>query len=138
MESETRMVYVVSTETEVVYVGEAYTDLKTRMSRGFVPRRHYARTGHARGGYKGYKWIDLIEPEDANSLTVDAFMFGADFNDADYRCVIEGVEGDLVHIIRANDGKWPAYQNEIHFSNQEGAYATAEAIYETIKNFENE
>lgn len=130
--SETRMVYVLSKNREILYVGEGYTDIKSRMNRGFIPRRYFARTGTARNGYKGYKWIDLLIPQDAAPLTLDVFMFEEEFNDDALRCIIEGIEGELVYLIRSHTERWPEYQNEIHFSNQEGTAEVAKKIYEIV------
>ncbi len=125
---DTRIIYTVRSKKEVVYVGEASSGLETRFKRGFSSRRHFERTGKARKGYKGYRWADLIIPPNSPSLHVDAFIFGKKYNAENARRVIEGIEGELVFLIR-RAGEWPDYQNEIHFSNQEGALEVAEKIF---------
>lgn len=102
------------------------------MRTGFVAYRHYQRTKKKRGGYQGYKWIDLLLGADRNNIFVDAFLFGPEFDER--RPFIEAVEGELVYLVRKETEGWPDYQNEIHFSNQPGAYATASEMYETLTN----
>ena len=44
---------------------------------------------------------------------------------------VESVEAELVYLIRKKTGKWPCFQNEIHFSNHnlKKAKEIALAIY---------
>jgi len=131
-----RMVYVVRKNEKIIYVGEAKRELVTRMQTGFVAYRHFKRTDKKRGGYQGYKWIDLLLEGDRDELFVDAFLFGPEYDEN--RSFIEGIEGELVFLVRKETRRWPDYQNEIHFSNQPGAFETAQKIYQKIIESSNE
>lgn len=112
-----RLLYVVKDKNTFLYVGEAKSALKTRFHRSFASYRHYKRVGKARGGYKGYKWIELLDPEKNTPVNLDiyAVLFPSSFND--YRNRIEAIEGEIVWEIRKRTNQWPVFQNEIHFNN---------------------
>jgi hypothetical protein len=127
-----RLIYLVKNQDDFLYVGEAKSCLKTRLSRGFYSYRHYKRTNKKRGGYGGYKWIDLFDKDNqevsfVNKLDIVAILFDTSFNETRHK--IEAIEGELVYIIKKKTGKWPLYQNEIHFNNR---YKDAENIAEKI------
>ncbi|TDE05820.1 hypothetical protein [Flavobacterium sandaracinum] len=44
------------------------------------------------------------------------------------RSFVEAVEGELVYLVRQKTGKWPLFQNEIHFNNCDGALEVAEDV----------
>ena len=132
LKSLTRLIYVVRSEEEFLYVGEAIGALKKRLQSGFGSYRHYQREKKARKGYKGYKWIKPFEEMEQPQFTVDAFIFSEKYSPADQREVIEAIEGEVVHLIRSKTSKWPQYQNEIHFNNKEGAEDAAKAILSAI------
>jgi len=134
LKSTTRLIYVVRSAHDFLYVGEAKSALKTRLQRGFTSYRHYQRTKVARGGYKGYKWIALFAKVEKAQFSVDAFLFSKEYSPPTQREVIEAIEGELVYLIRKQTGEWPQYQNEIHFNNKEGAEDTAKAILSAILN----
>lgn len=48
------------------------------------------------------------------------------------RDVIEAIEGELVYLIRNKFGYWPKFQNEIHFSNCDGAKEIAMEILRIV------
>lgn len=128
LESPTRLIYAVILDREVFYIGEARSSLLTRLRRGFAAYRRYLRNGHALNGYKGYKWIPRLIEDNNLEIEVHAFIFGADFDPDERRCEIEAVEGDMAYLVRTTNGKWPTYQNEIHFGNHAGAPETAKQI----------
>ncbi|MCR9099841.1 MAG: hypothetical protein NXI25_07805 [bacterium] len=132
--SPTRLVYVVRITDEFLYVGEAIGALKKRLQNGFNAYRYYQREKKGRRGYKGYKWIELFETEPHRPFTVDAFIFSGEYSPDEKRADIEAIEGELVYLIRNQTGKWPIYQNEIHFNNKEGAEDAAKAILSAIQN----
>ncbi|WP_157976112.1 hypothetical protein [Lewinella sp. IMCC34191] len=132
LECPTRLLYVVVFENEIVYIGEARSSLNTRLHRGFVAYRHYLRTGKARNGYKGYKWIEILNNNNASELKIYSFLFEKEFDPEERRCEIEAVEGEMAYLVRGILDKWPTYQNEIHFGNHKGAPATAKAIIQEI------
>ncbi len=133
LHTERRILYVVKNGDDFLYVGEAKSSLKIRFDRGFIAYRYYKRNGDGRGGYKGYKWIELLETSNME-LQVFAFVFNSDYDKDDSRKVIEAIEGELVYLIRNNYGYWPKFQNEIHFQNIEGAKEIAEGILEKALN----
>ena len=125
-----RLLYIVMFQNEFLYVGEAKAELKIRFQRGFSSYRHFLRTGKARGGYKGYRWIELMEP--GKELTVWVVLFPANYDDK--REFVEAIEGEVVLIIRNQTGKWPTYQSEIHFNNKmQNASEIASKIMDKMK-----
>ncbi len=129
-----RLLYIVKLNEQFLYVGEAKSELKTRFQRGFSSYRYFKRTGKARGGYKGYKWIKLLDPTEGkpNQLDVWAILFDSSYDDN--RDSIEAIEGEIVWKIRNQTNKWPTYQNEIHFNNDlKDANLIANKILEDLK-----
>ena len=126
-----RKLYIVYHGNEILYVGEAHTSIKTRFQRGCTAFNHYTIKGKARGGYKGYKWLDKIDNPQRN-LTVSVITFSQEYDDKEKRTFIEAIEGELVYLIRNKLGYWPDFQNEIHFSNCDGAKEIAESILEKV------
>ena len=120
-----RKLYIVYHGNEILYVGEAHTSIKTRFQRGCTAFNHYTIIGKARGGYKGYKWLDKIDNPQRN-LTVSVVTFPEEYNSN--REFIEAIEGELVYLVRNKLGYWPKFQNEIHFSNYDGAKEIAGVI----------
>lgn len=122
---ERRKIYLISRANEILYVGEANSSIKTRFQRSSNSFNYYVRNNIARGGYKGYKLFDK-EKNPIRNLSVLAVIFN---EDADHeRGFVEAVEGELVYLIRQKTGNWPLFQNEIHFSNCDGALKIAEEI----------
>jgi hypothetical protein len=115
-----RLLYVIKNGNEFLYVGEAKSNLKNRITRGFIAYRFWKRNGQARKGYKGYKWIELFDQEESSKtlkqLRLTCFIFDESRNDK--REFIEAIEGELVLLIRNHTGQWPLFQNEIHFNNE--------------------
>lgn len=133
---ERRKLYVIIDGNEVLYVGEASTSIKTRFQRGCTSFNYYILNQKARGGYKGYKWLNKVN-NPIRELIVLVVIF--DKSKDNNREFIEAIEGELVYLIRNKFGFWPKFQNEIHFSNNEAAKKIAEVILEkTIINFNNE
>ena len=121
--------YVVSYSNQVLYIGEANTSIKTRFQRGCNAYNYYKRNNTARNGYKGYKWLDK-ENNFLRNLKVVVATFSMEYDDR--RDFIEAIEGELVYLIRNKTGYWPEFQNEIHFSNCEGAKEIAEKILSEV------
>lgn len=128
---ERRKLYIVYHGTEILYIGEAHTSIKTRFQRGCAAFNHYTINGKARGGYKGYKWLDKIENPQRN-LTVSVITFPKEYDDKEKRRFIEAIEGELVYLVRNKFGYWPKFQNEIHFSNCEEAKVFAISILNEV------
>lgn len=126
---ERRKLYIISNGAEILYVGEANTSIKVRFQRGSVAYNYYTKNEVARGGYKGYKWLNKIDnpKRELNFLAV-IFDESLDKN----RTFVEAVEGELVYLIRQKTGKWPLFQNEIHFSNCDGALEVALEVLEKV------
>ena len=130
---ERRKLYVIHHNDEILYIGEANNSIKTRLQRGCNSSNYFSKNGKARGGYKGYKWLNK-----ENNIHRNLFISVAIFNDSyDHkRDFIEAIEGELVYLIRNKLNYWPKFQNEIHFSNYDGAKEIAEKIFSTIVNKE--
>ena len=127
---EKRKLYIVYHEKEILYVGEAHTSIKTRFQRGCNAYNYYKKNNDvARGGYKGYKWLNK-DNNPLRNLTVSVVIFPEEYDNN--REIIEAIEGELVYLIRNKTGNWPTFQNEIHFSNCDEAKKVAEDIMELI------
>jgi hypothetical protein len=122
---ERRKLYVVYYGNEILYVGEANTSIKKRFQRSCSSYNHYITKGKARGGYKGYKWLNKKDNAQ-RSLKLAVVTFSAEYDDK--RDFIEAIEGELVYLIRNKYSYWPMFQHEIHFSNCDGAIEIAEGI----------
>lgn len=110
LNEEYRKLYIVSSKTHYLYVGDANTSINKRFQRGFAAYRSFVSHGKGRNGYKGYKWI---EPgEKTGSLEVIVVIFKSEPLSRNF---VEAIEGEIVYLIRKKTGEWPIYQNEIHF-----------------------
>lgn len=128
---ERRKLYIVYHEKEALYVGETNTSIKTRFHRGCTFFNHFIKNGKARGGYKGYKWLNKNN-NSTRSLKIAVVTFSDDYDPEHKRGFIKAIEGELVYLIRNKFGYWPKFQNEIHFSNCDGAKEIAEVILDNI------
>lgn len=126
-DEERRKVYIVHSDKEVLYVGEAHTSMKTRMQRGYTAFNYLQKNNKRRNGYGGYKWLDRKENTERN-LILSVAMFGEEYDGDEKRKIIEAIEGELVYLVREEKGMWPKFQNEIHFRNIDEAKETAVSI----------
>jgi len=128
---ERRKLYIVYHEKEILYVGETNTSIKKRFQRSCTSYNHYITTGKARGGYRGYKWLNKTD-NIVRNLKVTVAIFNEDYDTDEKRAFIEAIEGEFVYLIRNKYGYWPKFQNEIHFSNYEGTGEIAEVILNRV------
>ncbi len=91
-------IYVLTDIEDILYVGTTKTSIKNRL--------RYGLNADGKSGYHGYKWKALP--------TVKLYVWC--FDDLDKE-KIESIEAELVYLVRKETGKWPIYQNEIHFNN---------------------
>jgi hypothetical protein len=103
--------YVVKDSKDICYVGITSQPISSRLRIGFIDNGHY--------GYHGYKWKDKLKQAE---LLVWSFPNKE-------QGFVEGIEGELVYLIRNQTGKWPKYQMEIHFHQaSESQIQMAESI----------
>ncbi|EDP94760.1 hypothetical protein U8527_07560 [Kordia algicida OT-1] len=108
-------IYVITWQKNIVYIGTTRDRIKNRLNSGLK--------GSPKKGYHGYKWKDQEE------IRVFIWNFPALNKEQ-----TENIEAELAYIVRKKTGKWPKFQNEIHFNNkyeQKGKHM-AENIYETV------
>lgn len=127
------ILYVVKNENEFLYVGEAENSIHVRMTRGFTSNRYYTIKGHARGGYKGYQWIELYK-NGTGSVEINVIVLDSIGTKKENKHFRESLEAELCYLIKKDTHQWPIYQNEIHFRNDENASGIVEKIYNEIKN----
>jgi hypothetical protein len=128
---EKRKLYVIHDGNLILYVGEANCSIKVRFGRALGSYNHFAKTNKARGGYKGYKWLNkALNPK--RSLTVTIALFNTDYDATEKRRFIEAIEGEFVFLVRKELGYWPKFQNEIHFQNEDGAKEIASKVFNAI------
>lgn len=128
---ENRKVYIVKNGEKFLYVGEAHCSIDTKLKRGFTPYRYFIRNGKKRGGYQGYKWIQLSKAKTRPELRV--FVIVLDEKYRDFRGFAEAIEGELVYLIRFHTGLWPEFQNEIHFNNDLESQSIAKTLFNSLK-----
>lgn len=123
---ERRKIYIVCNGQDILYIGEANSSLKRRFKNGCDSYNLHIK-GQTRGGYKGYKWLNP-KNNPHRKLGVYVIIFDEEFDPKEKRPFIEAIEGELVYEVRKKTGKWPKFQNEIHFSNFENTYQIAQNI----------
>lgn len=92
--------YFILLKKELVYIGITRQPIRNRLRIGVNPDK--------KTGYHGYKWLK----NDANYKILIQIV--------DENVNLEGVEAEIIYEFRKNHGRWPKYQNEIHFHNING------------------
>ena len=110
-------IYVLSSigDNTIVYIGTTKLSLKSRLNSGL--------RANGKNGYHGYKWKNQSE------LNIYIWTFPNLEKEE-----IENIEAELAFIVRLKTGKWPMYQNEIHFNNSYSdiGQTLADEMYEKI------
>lgn len=127
LHSAQRLIYLIKNKDKFLYVGEAKSPIEKRFTRGFNAYNYFKNNGKARNGYKGYKWIELLEGQIELSVFIALFNNVPDSEDGKEK--MESIEGELVFLIRERYGYWPKYQNEIHFHNSDEGLEIAKLIF---------
>lgn len=130
LHSTQRLIYLIKNKDEFLYVGETKSSIEKRFTSGFAAYNSFKKNGKARNGYKGYKWIKLLEEQNNLSVFVAIFNNLTDSDDAKEK--MESIEGELVFLIRERKGYWPKYQHEIHFHNSAEGLNIAKMIFEKV------
>ncbi|SFJ23007.1 hypothetical protein SAMN04487893_104187 [Myroides guanonis] len=108
-------IYVIKENNEVLYVGTTVQSLTARF--------RYGLKADGSKGYHGYKW--------KNKECVDIYVWCFETLN---KVKIENIEAELAFLIRTKTGKWPTYQNEIHFNNNyEQGKEIADKIFKIIE-----
>jgi len=95
---------------QIVYVGYTGQSVFNRLRNGINPK--------GTKGYKRYKWKEQAQ------IKLIFFVFNQDLkcnqhkDDEPYILLAEAVEAELVYKVRNEIGRWPEFQNEIHFNNK--------------------
>lgn len=110
-------IYVLTADKKVLYIGTTKSSLKSRLNSGLK--------ANGKNGYHGYKW--------KNQREIRIFVWN--FTELD-KYQTENIEAELAFNVRNKTGKWPKFQNEIHFNNsyEEKGKKIAEKMYEQIIN----
>lgn len=123
----TPKIYVLQHKEQIVYVGYASQSIGTRLGQGM-------RAAGLKGNH-GYKWKQVDELE-LYVFVFDHHLKGSKHKeDQAFVYLGEAVEAELVYLIRQKTGKWPEFQNEIHFNNseREKAKEIASQLYTKIR-----
>lgn len=123
----TPKIYVIQAEGKTLYVGYTTQSISNRLRDGLKKAGTFK-------DYKGYKWKNFA------SLKLSIFVFDCRLEgkrceaDIPFIDLAEAVEAELVYLVREKTGKWPEFQNEIHFNNAEleKAKAIAADLYTKI------
>jgi hypothetical protein len=103
-------IYILMINENIVYVGYTGQSVSNRLRSGINPK--------GAKGYKGYKWKVQAQ------IKLFVFVFNQDLkgnqhkDDESYILLAEAVEAELVYKVRNETGRWPEFQNEIHFNNE--------------------
>lgn len=122
----TPKIYVLKHKEAIVYIGYASQSIGTRLGQGM--------RAAGLNGYHGYKWKQVDELE-LFVFVFDQKLKGSKHkDDKPFINLAEAVEAELVYLVREKTGKWPEFQNEIHFNNEEleKAKAIAAVFYTKI------
>ena len=108
-------IYVLTSNKKVLYIGTTKSSLKSRLNSGLK--------ANGKNGYHGYKWKD--------EKNIRIFVWNFDKLD---KYQTENIEAELAFTVRNKTGKWPKFQNEIHFNNsyEEKGKKIANKMYERI------
>lgn len=108
-------IYVLTADKKVLYIGTTKSSLKNRLNSGLK--------ANGKNGYHGYKW--------KNEKNIRIFVWN--FSGLD-KYQTENIEAELAYNVRTKTGKWPKFQNEIHFNNfyEEKGKIIAKNMYEQI------
>lgn len=118
--------YAVKIKDEIVYVGYTSQSISSRLV--------YGLKADGRNGYHGYKWKQEADQLELFVFVFDKLLTGDKELDKKNKEFAEAIEAELVFKIRTETGKWPKWQNEIHFNNSGGQLVRAMAgkMYEYV------
>ena len=118
--------YMVKIKDEIVYVGYTSQSISSRLV--------YGLKANGKNGYHGYKWKHEIDQVELFVFVFDKLLTGNKNLDKPDKEFVEAIEAELVFKIRTETGKWPKWQNEIHFNNvsQKLVRGMAEKMYEYV------
>jgi len=108
-------VYVFSSRKEIFYIGKTTQSIGLRFGAAFkasIEKRH--------GGFKGYAFKNHIQFAHLHVFTSDKWNL-KDLDDA------ELIEAEIAFHYRMTSGKWPRFQNEIHFGSHTKKHSNAAA-----------
>ncbi|AFL81134.1 hypothetical protein Aeqsu_1651 [Aequorivita sublithincola DSM 14238] len=109
---KTPKIYVLQADGKTLYIGYTSQSISTRLRDGLKKAGTFK-------DYKGYKW------KDSKSVKLSVFVFNHKLigkrcdEDIPFIDLAEAVEAELVYLVRQKTGRWPEFQNEIHFNNEE-------------------
>lgn len=108
-------IYVLTADKKVLYIGTTKSSLKSRLNSGL--------RASGKNGYHGYKW--------KNEKNIRIFIWN--FSELN-KYQTENIEAELAYNVRSKTGKWPKFQNEIHFNNsyEEKGKKIANKMYEQV------
>ncbi|WP_304016514.1 hypothetical protein [Nonlabens dokdonensis] len=106
---KTPKIYILKHQDQIVYVGYASQSIGTRLGQGI--------RAAGLNGYHGYKWKEVDELELLVCVFHNYQIDSENKRDCPYIAFAEAVEAELVYKVRQETGRWPEFQNEIHFNN---------------------
>lgn len=98
-------IYVLKQKESIVYVGYASQSIGARLWQGINARKY------------SYKWRNVKEIELLVFVSNVTLIGNKCKKDKAIIAFAEAVEAELVLKVRQETGKWPKFQNEIHFNN---------------------
>tara|TARA_R110002051_G_scaffold256040_3_gene315119 strand:- start:279 stop:785 length:507 start_codon:yes stop_codon:yes gene_type:complete len=124
--TKTPKIYILKHKDEIVYVGYASQPIGLRIGQGMRAKGLY--------GYHGYKWRNVDKLELLVFVAEKTLIGNRAKADLPFIAYAEAVEAELVFLVRDKTGKWPEFQNEIHFNNAklEKAKKEAQRIYKLL------
>lgn len=127
-------IYIIKFNSDILYVGMTKQRISERFAQSFRAYIQKLQTGESNSsGDSGYKWLK----EHINTKN-DLELFVLPFTAIQEKNYIEAVEAEIAFLVRTKNGRWPEFQNEIHFHNIEGFNANkiAKSILKEVCNWE--
>ncbi len=128
--------YIIKDADKFVYIGITSQTIVARFG-GSLYAYNNQKKKKQFNGYTGYKWIG--DYMNKGNLTLILLPIGkkrmngvSDKEKLNRKIFAEAVEAELVFLIRSKTNKWPLYQHEIHFHNDEAAKKEAVDIYNVL------
>jgi hypothetical protein len=125
-------IYIFKRGKSIIYVGLTRQKLLTRLAGSFGAYRRRIQTKESTNGYCGYKMISHFKNKGLLKVLVFPLTHLRNGDKSDYEKA-EAIEAEVVFAIRAKTGKWPLFQNEIHFYNFKTSKRYANSIFSELK-----
>ncbi len=116
--------YILKDKKSFIYVGITKQSIRARFGSSFYAFKNKKSKTYF-NGYTGYKWIEEYQKSKKH---LDLIVIPLEKE----KIMSETIEAELVCLIRNKTGKWPLFQHEIHFHNNDRAEQVAKNIFKSV------